>query len=179
MSLRTFLATPALCAGMLAATAASAQQAKQCVPAAEAEALVLNVAPQLLTTVATNCVATLPANAYLRRPAAELTAKYAAESDRSWPLAKEALKKISGPDSAAIWDSELSRPMVASIVGPMLAKEIKPADCPAIDRVLTLADPLPARNTAALIVLVVELADGGKPSKGGFAVCPTLPRRAR
>ncbi len=179
MNLRKYLASPLLCAGALAATAVQAQQAKQCVPAAEAEALVLNIAPQLLTTVATNCAATLPASAYLRRPNAQLTAKYASESDSSWPLAKEALKKISGPDSAQIWESELSRPMVASIVGPMLAKEIKPADCPAIDRVLTLADPLPARNTAALIVLVLELADGGKPSKGAFAVCPTLPRRAR
>lgn len=179
MNVRKYLVSPLLCAGALAATAAQAQQVKQCVPAPEAEALVLNVAPQLLTTVATSCAPALPGTAYLRRPVAQLTEKYVAESDRAWPLAKEALKKISGPDAAQIWDSELSRPMVGSIVGPMLAKEIKTADCPAIDRVLTLSDPLPARNTASLIVLVLELAGRDKPTKNGFSICPTTARAAQ
>lgn len=160
-----------LWAGMAAAGTAQAQGAKPCLPAPEAEALVLSLAPQLIQATATACAQHLPPAAHLRRPPAQLTGKYAAEDARAWPLAKQALKKLTGPETHDMLDSELAKPMIGSMIAPMLAKEIKPADCPAIDRVMTLIDPLPARNTAALIVTILDLSNR-KDKPSAIAICP-------
>jgi hypothetical protein len=169
MIVRPLLAAAAL----LTATTAQAQSSA-CIPQPEAEALFLALAPTLIETVATTCAPVLPANALLRRPTAQLTAKYAAESDAAWPRAKEGLRKLAGPDAGPLIDSELARPMVMSIVAPMLAKDLKTKDCPNIDRILTLIDPLPARNTAALAVALMDMSGSAKPRPGrkvDFALC--------
>ncbi len=160
-------------------TAAQAQNAaKPCISAPQAEALILTLAPQLLAATAATCTPHLSTSAYLRRPVTRLTAKYSAEEGGSWPLAKEALKKLTGPDVAPMLDSELARPMIGSLAAPIMTKEIKPADCPAIDRVLSLVDPLPARNTAALIVTIIEISGRSKKLKSSLTVCPpTAPVR--
>ncbi|URW76621.1 hypothetical protein M9980_05260 [Sphingomonas donggukensis] len=170
MTFKSLIAATTLIAGTLAATAA---QAAQCVPQREAEALVLNLGSTLVGSTAATCSPTLPANAYLRRSVAPLTAKFAATSDAAWPLAREALRKIAGPDVSPMLDSELARPMVTAMVAPMLAQQINAQDCPAIDRVLALLDPLPARNTAALIVTIVEIAGRNrKAARPPFTLCP-------
>lgn len=165
-----------LAVALLALTASTtAQAAQRCVPAREAEALLLAMAPTLVGSVAAGCATTLPPNALLRRSVGPLTAKYAAHADAAWPLAKEALKKIVDPEASDLLESELARPMLTAMIAPMLAKEIKPNDCPNIDRILTLIDPLPAKNTAGLVVALIEMADRDKPAraaKGKFAICP-------
>lgn len=170
MILRPLLAATAL----LSATAAQAQ-APACIPQPEAEALFLALAPAMIGSVASTCATSLPANALLRRPVDQLTAKYAAESDAAWPRAKEGLRKLLGPQGGQMVDSELARPMVTSMIAPMLAKEIKAKDCPNIDRVLTLIDPLPAKNTAALVVALLDISGAARPKAGrkaDFALCP-------
>ncbi|MBM3928813.1 MAG: hypothetical protein FJ335_10190 [Sphingomonadales bacterium] len=170
MLLRSLLAATAL----LSASAVHAQ-APACIPQREAEALLLALAPAMIGSVAATCAPTLPANALLRRPTAQLSAKFAGESEAAWPLAKEGLRKLLGPQGGQLVDSELARPMVTSMVVPMLAKEVKPKDCPNIDRVMTLIDPLPARNTAALVVALLDISGAGKPRPGrrsDFSLCP-------
>ena len=168
MFCRSIIAAAALCASV------SAQAANPCLPQAEAEALVLSLAPGLVGTTAAVCAASLPAGAYLRRSVAPLTAKFAAEGEAAWPLAKRGLDKLAGPDAAAMLESELARPMVTAMVAPMLTREIRTSDCPDIDRVLGLIAPLPAKNTAALLVTIVDLAGRNKASvagRGAFSVC--------
>lgn len=174
MFLRSILAATAL----LTASTASAQ-APACIPQPEAEALFLALAPAMIGSVAATCAPVLPANAILRRSSAALTAKYAAESEVAWPRAKEGLRKLLGPDGGQMVDSELARPMVTAMVAPMLAKEVKAKDCPNIDRVLTLIDPLPARNTAALIVAILDMSGQARAKPGrkaGLSLCPAAPR---
>lgn len=171
MVLRSLIAAAAL----VAASSAQAQ-APACIPQKEAEALFLALAPALIGSVAATCAPTLPANALLRRSVGPLTAKYAAESDAAWPAAREGLRKLLGRDAAQLVDSELARPMVTAMVAPMLAKEIKAKDCPNIDRVLELIDPLPARNTAGLVVAILDMSGAGQARagrRGDFALCPT------
>lgn len=175
MSIRKLFAAAALWCGALAATAAHA--ADTCVPAPEAEGLFLFVAPTLINTVSTTCAPSLPRGALLRDGVPRLTAKYASESEAAWPQARSAIGKIAGPDAAQLLSGDTGKAMVPALVGPLLAKEIKPADCPAINRVLTQIDPLPAKNTAALIVTIVDLASRKKADKpGGFTICPIDPR---
>ncbi|MES2338477.1 MAG: hypothetical protein V4537_10305 [Pseudomonadota bacterium] len=174
MSIRSFITAVAL------VTSSSAQaQAQACIPQREAEALLLAMAPAVIGSVAATCATALPANALLRRSVGPLTAKYAAESDAAWPLAKEGLRKLIGPDSAQLVDSEVARPMVTAMIAPMLAKEVKPKDCANIDRVLTLIDPLPAKNTAALVVAILDMSGKAKGGKGsnGFNLCPVAASR--
>lgn len=172
MIVRSFLAT----AAMVAAASAQAQ-AQQCVPQREAEALFLALAPAMIGSVAATCATALPPTALLRRSVGPLTAKYAAEGDAAWPLAKEGLRKLIGPESAAMVDSELARPMVTAMIAPMLAKEVTARDCPNIDRILTLIDPLPAKNTAGLVVAIIEMSGKGKPGgKSPLTICPLAAR---
>jgi len=170
MILRTALAAIAL----TTASAANAQ-APACVSQPEAEALFLALAPAMIGSVAATCAPVLPAGALLRRSVGALTAKYTPESEAAWPRAREGLRKILGPQGGQIVDSELARPMVTAMVAPMLAKEVKAKDCPNIDRVLTLIDPLPARNTAGLVVALLDMSGAGR-AKGrqaaGLSLCP-------
>jgi hypothetical protein len=149
-----------------AAPAASAQTAA-CIPQREAEALILTLGPTLVDATVTTCTPALPASSYLRRSGAALSAKFAGHSDASWPLAREALRKIVGPSGAPMLDSELARSVLPAMVAPLLSQEIKAKDCPTIDRLLGLLDPLPARNTAALLVTVMQLAQADQRVRPG------------
>jgi hypothetical protein len=71
-------------------------------------------------------------------------------------------------------DPELMRPLIGAMMAPMLAKEIKPADCPKVDRVVSLLSPLPARNTAGILVLLFTLRTQGKRDKAPFTICPMV-----
>jgi hypothetical protein len=163
---------------LVAASSAQAQ-APACIPQREAEALFLAMAPAIIGSVAATCAASLPPTATLRRSVGPLTAKYAAESEAAWPVAKEGLRKLVGPEASAMVDSELARPMVTAIVAPLLAKEVKARDCPNIDRILTLIDPLPAKNTAALVIAIIDISGKEARGKGGaaFSLCPATTRR--
>lgn len=172
------MSIPSLVAALALVAAPSAQtQTAPCVPQREAEALILALAPAMIGSVAATCATALPPSALLRRSVGPLTAKFAAEGDAAWPLAKEGLRKLVGPEGAAMVDSELARPMVTAMVAPLLAKEIKAKDCPNIDRILTLLDPLPARNTAGLVVAILEMAGKDKPrGKSPLTICPLAAR---
>ncbi len=172
MMIRSFVAAAAL----IAATSAQAQE--QCIPQREAEALFLALAPTVIASVATTCAPVLPPNALLRRSVGPLTAKFAAESDAAWPAAKEGLRKLVGPEASQMVDSELARPMVTAMIAPMLAKDVKAKDCPNIDRILTLIDPLPAKNTAALVVAILDMSGKAKGGRGRSALvlCPQAAR---
>lgn len=161
--------------GLMATT--TAQAAQQCLPPREAEALILALAPSLIQQVSTTCAANLPGNAYLRRSSGTLSAKFAGEADAAWPLAREAVKKVVGDDVRELLDTELARPLVTSMVGPMVVKDLKPADCPRVDRVMGLLDPLPAKNTAALLVAILEMAGKDKPGKAPLICTAGAPRQ--
>lgn len=171
MTLRSLLAATTLMIGALANGVALA--ADTCVPAKQAEGLMLYVAPTLIGTVSATCAPVLPSNALLRSGTARLTAKYAAESASAWPQAREALKLVAGADAAQLLDSDMGKSMVPALIGPLIAQEVKPGDCASINRVMTLIDPLPARNTAALIVTIIDLSGRKKADRpGGFRICP-------
>ncbi|MFV0622561.1 hypothetical protein ACBY01_00935 [Sphingomonas sp. ac-8] len=167
---RSFFAT-ALAA--LLATGGTAQaQTAACVTRTEAEALVLFVAPDLIRQTGQRCAAALPATAMLRQPSGALLAKYEAESERAWPQARKALLKIAGPDAAQMLDSAFAKPMIGTLVAPLVTGNLQAKDCPTVERALTLVQPLPARNTAALLVLIAQ-ADAASPQPMmRLPICP-------
>jgi hypothetical protein len=59
-------------------------------------------------------------------------------------------------------------PMIASAI----AQDIKPADCPTIDRAISLMAPLPPANTAGLIVLFAATAGSKDKKDSPLTICP-------
>ncbi|HWK36770.1 hypothetical protein [Sphingomonas sp.] len=171
MKLPSIAVAAALWSGAAAATAAQTAPVTLCVSPREAEAIVTLVAPDLVRLTATMCAPSLPATAYLRRPADQLAARYAMNGDGAWPVARAALRKLLPPDAAQMVENDFARPLVGSLLAPLIVKDLKPQDCGSIDRLLTLIDPLPARNTVGLVVTVAELAQRKQQTKGGFVIC--------
>ena len=168
----------ALAASGAHAAEAAGRVGATCIPTAEAEALFLAIAPELLRTAGQTCAASLPADSLLRRPSAAFLAKYEAEAERSWPLAKEAILKIAGEDARGVMETEAAHPLVVSLMAPLLAGKIKASDCAAVDRVLGYLEPLPARNMSGLLVTIFELSQRDEKGKGeasGLNICPSTP----
>ena len=162
----------------LTGTVAQAQDVRaknagtECITAKEAEGLMLAVAPAAIREVAGFCKTALPANAYLRNQG-PLIAKYEAGSKGAQAGATAAMGKLSGLPLDSSMGAMLM-PMMTQMVGALLTKELKARDCPTYDRALRLIDPLTAENGAALLILIVQLAQNGKKDPE-FPLCPLTP----
>lgn len=162
-----------LAALMAMASGAQAQTQRQnCVTQAEAEALVLYVAPDLIRQTGQRCAAVLPAGALLRQPASPMLTKFEAEAQPAWPQARQALLKIAGSQASQVLDSAFAQPFIGSLVAPLVTGNLKDGDCTTVDRALTLLQPLPARNTAALLVLFAQADAASARPVMRLPVCP-------
>lgn len=158
-------------------TTATAQSAKTCLTQDEAAGLVTYILPLAVRAVAKQCSSILPATAPLIQSGPVLAGRYQAAADEAWPLAKVAFDKMSGLKiGAALGDEGLKGVMDASL-GPLIANEVKPNDCPKIDRVVNILEPLPAKNMAMLITTLVEFgSESGKATKKNpLSICPAKP----
>lgn len=155
----------------LVATPAAAQ--RPCVTDAEAEAFAAVAMPEIIRETGRLCTA-LPATSLVRRTTGAFLAKYDAEADRAWPLARTAIVKLSDPAIAVLVQSAYARPLITSLLVPQLVGRIAVADCPVIDRLVTLLEPLPARNTAGVVVTTLRHLKAEK-TKGRPVDVPDLP----
>lgn len=158
----------------LGGTAAHAQAAAPCVPAAEAEAAFLYLAPALLKAVRDSCAPALPKTAYMVATPSLIT-RYEDAAKGTQGDAIKAFAKIGGPEAAPFLEPAMLDMMAGMITADMLKSKIKPADCGAVDQALMLLDPLPPRNAAGLVVLLLQLAtadDAKKGKKSKFDICP-------
>ncbi|HEU4960046.1 MAG TPA: hypothetical protein VFT56_06530 [Sphingomonas sp.] len=152
--IRTALAALAL-AGLSAS--AAAQTATPCVTTPEATSIALVAMPAAIRQVGQICAAQLPATSLLRQPGSAFLVRYQAEADRAWPAARAALARVAGPDIAPLLQSDFTRPMLVSLLAPALTDFVQPRDCADLDHIVTLAQPLPPRNAAGLIVAALKL----------------------
>ena len=160
-----------------ASHAAAQAPARPCVTAAEAESLVLAVAPDLIQQTGVACATVLPASALVRQTNSRLLSRYQAEADAAWGRASGALTKLVPPEAQAFLQSGTARVLLGSLLAPSITGKIKPADCPSIERIVNLLEPLPPRNAAALMVTIIQLNDadkgrtvGTRPT--GLPICP-------
>jgi len=167
----------ALWMGMAATSAqAAAEEAKPCLTETEAHALITAVLPDIIQQIGRTCSGVLPENAILRGGLPPFVARYQAPADLAWPQALNALTKIGGKDVAGV-DPKLLRPMMGPMIATAIADDIKPRDCPTINRAIELMAPLPPANTAGLVVLLA--ASAGKDKKDNpLNICPAAPATA-
>jgi hypothetical protein len=169
MSLFKFSA--ALLATMSMTASAAAATRQNCVTEAEGAAIMAAMMPDLIDGLRDKCGAHLPANAYLMENGQALAARYKQLADQRWPTAKLAFGRMTGePEMAAKLPDEFFRPMLGSMVGAELVKDVTPQDCGGANRIVENLAPLPAENVANLIGAILLLAE--KDGRGkGFAIC--------
>lgn len=151
-----------------------------CVTAPEAEALITSVLPETIEALGKSCAAALPPNAVLRQPPPPLIARYRAEADAAWPGAQAAVTRLVGTDASGLLSGSIARPLIASLLAPAITRAVRVDECPAYDRIVTLAQPLPPRNLAGLLVAAWQISDARRPRpangtavQGGISICPT------
>ena len=170
----------AACALALGASASSAQSFSAqvqlpCVTAPEAEALVTAILPETIEALASTCAAQLPPGAVLRAPSSQFIARYRSDAEAVWPNAQKAVSRVIGADASGILGSNVARPVIASLLAPAIVKQVQPGECASYDRIVALAQPLPPRNLAGLLVSVWQLADARrKPGekRPALTICP-------
>lgn len=164
----------ALIVGALVATPATAQ--RPCLTASEAESIALVALPEIVLETGRVCAATLPAGSLVRRASGTFLAKYRAEADRAWPTARRAITKLSDPAVELLLQSDYARPVLTSLLVPQIVGRIATSDCPTIDRLTTLLEPLPPRNTAGIVVATLQFLKAEKAKgRANVADVPDLP----
>lgn len=153
-----------------------AMAAPPCLTAREAETIALVALPDLIRETGRVCARTLPTASLVRRTSGAFLVKYQRAADAAWPAARLAIAKLSDPSVALLLQSDYARPVLTALLVPLLVGRIAPADCTTIDRFATLVEPLPARNTAGLVVTTLQFLKAEK-AKGNGAVAdlPDLP----
>ena len=160
------------CLLALVGTPATAQT--RCVTDAEAQAFASVAIPEIIRETGRVCATALPATSLVRRQNGAFLAKYEAEANRAWPTARAAIVKLSDPAMELLVQSDYARPLITSLLVPQLVGRIATGDCPTIDRLTTLLEPLPARNTAGIVVATLRYLKAEK-AKGRPVDVPDLP----
>lgn len=159
---------------LLASVAALPAQAA-CLTDAEAESLTLVAMPDLIRQTGAACQQRLPASSLLRRPGTSFLQRYDAEANRAWPAAQAALGKLSDPAIEPLLQSQFARPLLSTMLVPMVLGTIDPADCGTLDRLVTLLEPLPPRNTAGIVVTTLRYLKNEKAKAKKGAVVQDIP----
>jgi hypothetical protein len=163
------LALAALALGLVATTAQAQQRA--CITQDEGEALFQVMLPDVIREMGRVCVA-LPAGSFLRQPSATFMTRIQAGVGPATPAAQGGIRKLLGPQGAALADSPFAIPTARAIFVPMAAQEIKPADCPGLDRIVSNLAPLPPRNLAAVFVALAQLSQNDEKRGPRLPICP-------
>ena len=158
-------------AGSIGASPAAAQT--PCLNQAEAESIALVTMPAIIRDAGRVCSA-LPASSLLRRSSGPFIAKYDAEADRAWRAARQAIAKLSDPSVELLLMSDYARPMLTSLFAPQITGRLQARDCPTLDRLVTLLEPLPARNTAGIVVATLQYIKA-EHARGAMRDAPDLP----
>ncbi|GAA0481992.1 hypothetical protein GCM10009096_25320 [Parasphingorhabdus litoris] len=158
---------------LITGTSLQAAEAKQCIPAEQAESLITYVLPGALNAVRTKCSGSLPATATLLQVDSAQMQRYEADSQRAWPEASTAIGLLVGQDLPENMEMDAMRPFVDAMIPAMLAQEVKAKDCPTIDKVYGLLEPMPTANLAALTVMLAQLGsnDEKEGRKDPFNIC--------
>ncbi|MEG3153239.1 hypothetical protein U1769_25435 [Sphingomonas sp. ZT3P38] len=160
-----------LWAGLAASTAASAQTARPCINETEAQALFQVMLPDMIREMGRVCAA-LPPHAFLRQPSAPFMARVHAGVTPAMPAAQAGIRKLLGPGGEAIAESQFAIPAVRAIFAPAIAQQVKPADCPGLDKIVTNLAPLPPRNLAAVFAALLQLSQNDEKRGPRLPLCP-------
>jgi hypothetical protein len=161
-------------AALLATTTGAVAQTS-CLTTGEAESITLVAFPDIIRETGRVCTA-LPASSLVRRQSGAFIQRFEGEADRAWPAARAAIAKLSDPRvSLLLLQSDYARPLITSLIAPMVVGRVQPSDCGTIDRIVTLLEPLPPRNVAGIVVAAVQHLKAEQARGNTVAGVPDLP----
>ncbi len=158
----------------IAVAAMPVQPPRPCLTDPEAQSMVLVAMPDILRETGRLCAARLPATSPIRQADGAMVARYQAAADQAWPAARAAIVKLSDPAVDMLLQSDYARPLLTSIIVPLIVGRIAMRDCGSIDRLVTNLAPLPPRNTAGVVITALQYLKRQKAS-GKAADVPDLP----
>ncbi|QTD56211.1 hypothetical protein [Parasphingorhabdus cellanae] len=169
----TKIATVPAILALLSSTTLQAAEADQCIPPETAESLITYVLPVALGAARNKCTNSLPATAALLQVDSAQMQRYVADSRDAWPEASTAIGMLVGQDLPENMEMNAFRPLIDAMIPAMLAEEIKEKDCPTINKVYKLLEPMPTSNIASLTVMVAQLGNSDKKGdkKSTFNIC--------
>jgi hypothetical protein len=151
--------------------AAPAQTARQCLTAEEAGGLVTYALPSTIKGLSKQCAKTLPATAALIQGGPILAARYQSDADRAWPLARQAFDKLAGAKMSEIMSEDGARALLTGVLESAVTQQVKERDCDTVDRLVNALQPLPARNMADLVIILMEVGSRSDTRESPFSLC--------
>ena len=162
----------ATCLLAISSTAVAQTQARPCISAAENEAVVAYVMPDLIGAIENRCGRVLPADAFLGTGSAALQKRLQPQSDRAWPRARKAAQRITGtpmPVEGPL--ANIAKSALAPAAALSIAQGFDAERCRIADRLLAELAPLPPENLARVMALFLELGSATSEDVP-FRVCP-------
>lgn len=156
-----------------AGSAVAAGPAARCLTQEDAQAVTLVALPAIVRDAGRVCVA-LPATSLLRREKSPFLTKYDAAANAAWPAARRALAALSDPATELLLMNDYARPLLTSLIAPQITGRLQASDCPTLDRLVTLVEPLPPTNTAGIVVATLQYIKA-EHDKGKVTGVPDLP----
>jgi len=166
-------------ASTVSAQTVSATANLPCLTSAEAEVMIISVLPEVIQDTGRICARALSTSALVRQTSGPFIDRYRAEANIAWPKAQLIFTRLAGADATGLLGSGLARPLLAALVTPAITRGIQPSDCPVIERILLVSQPLPPRNAAALFVAAVQLADSKRSQKERWMTLPLCTQGVR
>ncbi len=154
---------------------AQAAMAAECVTEREVSGLAIYALPSIVNGIDPICAPHLASDGYLAQNSQNLAERYARLGDANWPLAKSAMLKFigekdAGSEAIASLPDEAVRPLVEAVLVQKIAGDIKPQNCPKIERGFQLIDKLPPETVGEVIGFVMGLVKPKSPE-----ICPEQP----
>lgn len=153
-------------------TIASAQSAQKCLTQDQADGLATFALPATIKLLARKCSATLPATTYLIQGGPVQAGLYQNEAELAWPVARAAFDRLSGTSLSRLLSDPIAKSIIEANIGAAITDRLKPADCGTVDRLMTILQPLPAKNMAMLITLVMDIAAKRDKASSPLTICP-------
>jgi hypothetical protein len=153
-------------ASLLSTASVSAVPDQPCFSGQEMEDILLVLAPMALKTMSDQCVNALPNGAVLGNQDSAIARKLDKESKDAWKRAFPAILRVMLAQSGEKPPLGVAPPTQAEFsarISPMLGKIIKrPESCAPANEILKLAEPLPTRNLAGMLVQIMHMQPKGK-----------------
>ncbi len=157
---------------LLAAALTTPAPPRPCLTQPEAEAVALVALPEIIRQTGAACAGELPATSLLRRERSPMLDRYDAEAARAWPAARGAVVKLAGPSADALLGSTLARPVLTTLIAPLIVGRVATRDCGTIDRLVAALEPLPPRNTASVVVTTLRYLQARRADAASLPLCP-------
>ena len=157
-----------------------AQSTLPCLTPREAQAMVSFTLPDIITGLGQKCGAVLGPTSFLAQSGKEMADRYRPLAAAAWPQARPGLRKLAGENAAMLdlMPDETLKFFSAGLAATAVIKQVDPAACSDVDRILRAVAPLPPENMSMLVGILLEISSRPKAqaavakAKSPFNICP-------